>query len=102
MALECMDEIVGLCNGNLRALQRKVMGSLAHFAIDYIGNTVVQRLFEHCSGATKLMMLECIAPYLAAIAVHKNGTWAAQKIIDHSNTAPLVSVSLAGTSKENT
>lgn len=38
------------------------------------------------------MMLERIAPYLASIGVHKNGTWAAQKIIDHSNTPPLVRV----------
>jgi phosphoribosylaminoimidazole (AIR) synthetase len=27
-------------------------------------------------------MLEIIAPYLASIGVHKNGTWAAQKIIE--------------------
>jgi hypothetical protein len=31
-------------------------------------------------------MLEKIAPFLASIGVHKNGTWAAQKIIDFSNT----------------
>lgn len=31
-------------------------------------------------------MLEKIAPYLASIGVHKNGTWAAQKIIDFANT----------------
>ena len=35
-------------------------------------------------------MLERIAPYLASIGVHKNGTWAAQKIIDHANTPALV------------
>ena len=27
-------------------------------------------------------MLEKVAPYLGSIGVHKNGTWAAQKIID--------------------
>lgn len=31
-------------------------------------------------------MLEKVAPYLASIGVHKNGTWAAQKIIDKSTT----------------
>ena len=50
--------------------------------IDYIGNTVVQRLFEKCTEETKTAMLEHIAPHLAAIDIHKNGTWAAQKIID--------------------
>ncbi|KAI8977307.1 hypothetical protein BDF20DRAFT_874074 [Mycotypha africana] len=67
IAAECMDEIVELCS-------------------DYIGNTVIQKLFELCSEETKLKMLEKIAPYLASIGVHKNGTWAAQKIIDFSNT----------------
>ncbi|CAO3617139.1 unnamed protein product [Cunninghamella echinulata] len=67
IAHECMNEIVELCS-------------------DYIGNTVVQKLFEHCVDSTKHMMLERIAPYLAAIGVHKNGTWAAQKIIDYAST----------------
>ncbi|KAI8149786.1 hypothetical protein BJV82DRAFT_589272 [Fennellomyces sp. T-0311] len=66
-AAECQGEIVELCS-------------------DYIGNTVVQRIFENCSDETKQTLLECIAPYLAAIGVHKNGTWAAQKIIDHATT----------------
>jgi protein JSN1 len=31
-------------------------------------------------------MLERLAPYLAMIGIHKNGTWAAQKIIECVNT----------------
>ena len=50
--------------------------------IDYIGNTVVQRFFEKCSEESKTSMLELVAPHLASLGVHKNGTWAAQKIID--------------------
>lgn len=50
--------------------------------LDYIGNTVVQRLFEKCSEDMKTIMLKAVAPHLAAMGVHKNGTWAAQKIID--------------------
>ena len=49
---------------------------------DHIGNTVIQRLFERCSEITKSRMLDVVAPYLASIGIHKNGTWAAQKIID--------------------
>ncbi|KAI7868827.1 uncharacterized protein EV154DRAFT_453533 [Mucor mucedo] len=67
IAQECMDEIVELCS-------------------DYIGNTVVQKLFEFCSEETKLVMIEKIAPYLASIGIHKNGTWAAQKMIDTATT----------------
>ncbi|KAL9546610.1 hypothetical protein MBANPS3_006586 [Mucor bainieri] len=67
IAYECMSDIVELCS-------------------DYIGNTVIQKLFEHCGNDTKLVMLKKIAPYLASIGVHKNGTWAAQKIIDTAST----------------
>lgn len=31
-------------------------------------------------------MLERLAPHLAMIGIHKNGTWAAQKIIDCATT----------------
>ncbi|KAI8390844.1 uncharacterized protein BYT42DRAFT_610120 [Radiomyces spectabilis] len=68
IAAECMDDIIELCS-------------------DYIGNTVVQKLFEFCSESTKETMLKKIAPFLAAIGIHKNGTWAAQKIIDYANTS---------------
>lgn len=37
-------------------------------------------------------MLEKVAPHLASIGVHKNGTWAAQKIIDKSCTDKQVSI----------
>ncbi|CEI99779.1 hypothetical protein RMCBS344292_13860 [Rhizopus microsporus] len=67
IAFECMDEI-------------------AEITSDYIGNTLVQRLFEKCSEDTKTLMLERIGPHLAANSVHKNGTWATQKIIDLAKT----------------
>lgn len=55
---------------------------ISELASDYLGNTVVQKLFEYCSEAVKNQMLHQVAPHLAEIGVHKNGTWAAQKIID--------------------
>jgi hypothetical protein len=58
---------------------------------DYIGNTVVQRFFEKCSEDTKTLMLRHIGPHLAAGGVHKNGTWAVQKIIDNIKTPEQVS-----------
>lgn len=59
---------------------------LVDLSRNYIGNTVVQRFFEQCSEATKTTMLEILAPHLASIGTHKNGTWAAQKIIDCART----------------
>ena len=47
---------------------------------------VVQKLFEKCSSGPRLAMLERIAPHLAMIGIHKNGTWAAQKIIECVST----------------
>jgi protein JSN1 len=43
---------------------------------------VVQKLFEKCSAVPRVAMLERICPHLAMIGIHKNGTWAAQKIIE--------------------
>ncbi|CAL1704237.1 unnamed protein product [Somion occarium] len=61
-------------------------GEIVDLASDWLGNTVVQKLFEKCSPGPRLAMLERIAPHLAMIGIHKNGTWAAQKIIECVST----------------
>jgi protein JSN1 len=63
-----------------------MLPEVAELSSDYLGNTVVQKLFEHCSDDMRDAMLAEIAPHMAEIGVHKNGTWAAQKIIDVSHT----------------
>lgn len=63
-----------------------MLPEIAELSSDYLGNTVVQKLFEHCSDDLRDAMLAEIAPYMAEIGVHKNGTWAAQKIIDVCKT----------------
>lgn len=65
-----------------------MLPEIAELSSDYLGNTVVQKLFEYCSEPTKERMLVEIAPHLAEIGIHKNGTWAAQKIIDVAKTIP--------------
>jgi protein JSN1 len=69
-----------------------MLDEIAELSSDYLGNTVVQKLFEHCSENVKQAMLERIAPHLAEIGVHKNGTWAAQKIIDVARSHSLMSL----------
>ena len=66
----------------LEEIAMEMLPEIAELAADYIGNTVVQKLFEFCSEPTREQMLHQLAPHLAEIGVHKNGTWAAQKIID--------------------
>lgn len=61
---------------------REQLSVIVDLARNYIGNTVVQRFFEQCSETVKTEMLERLAPHLASLGTHKNGTWAAQKIID--------------------
>jgi protein JSN1 len=73
----------GLCS--VQEIEETASGMLpeiAELSSDYLGNTVVQKLFEFCSEQTKDQMLAQICPHMAEIGVHKNGTWAAQKIID--------------------
>ncbi|KAJ1030388.1 hypothetical protein NDA16_001297 [Ustilago loliicola] len=64
------------------AIARDYLPCIVDLSSDFIGNTLVQKFFERCSEPMKRQMLELIAPHLATIGVHKNGTWAAQKIID--------------------
>ncbi|KGB75087.2 pumilio domain-containing protein c [Cryptococcus deuterogattii R265] len=67
-------------------ITKDLMNDCAELSSDFIGNTIIQKLFERTSHALRIAMLERIAPHLATIGVHKNGTWAAQKIIECSST----------------
>jgi len=67
-------------------IARDLLEDSADLASDYIGNTIIQKLFERADPALRRAMLERIAPHLAMIGIHKNGTWAAQKIIECSTT----------------
>ncbi|GAA5968271.1 hypothetical protein JCM11641_003789 [Rhodosporidiobolus odoratus] len=59
----------------------ELLDEVVALSSDYIGNTIVQKLFEQCSTSARKAMLERVAPHLAPIGTHKNGTWAVQKII---------------------
>lgn len=76
----------------IEVIATEMLPEIAELSSDYLGNTVVQKLFEHCTEETKEAMLTEIAPHLAEIGVHKNGTWAAQKIIDVARTPQQMSM----------
>ncbi|OQO13714.1 hypothetical protein B0A48_01944 [Cryoendolithus antarcticus] len=76
----------------LESIAMEMLPEVSELASDYLGNTVVQKLFENCGENTKEAMLAQIAPHLAEVGVHKNGTWAAQKIIDVARTPAQVSM----------
>ncbi|EPE07310.1 pumilio domain-containing protein [Ophiostoma piceae UAMH 11346] len=75
-----------LSQADIERIAIEMLPEIAELASDYLGNTVVQKLFEHCSDDLRDAMLAEIAPHIAEIGVHKNGTWAAQKIIDVCKT----------------
>ncbi|RKP02974.1 hypothetical protein CXG81DRAFT_24380 [Caulochytrium protostelioides] len=68
------------------AAYAEIIDEAVDLCTDYIGNVVIQKIAEHGSEAQKLGLIEKIAPYMAAIGVHKNGTWVVQKVIDTAKT----------------
>ncbi|UZJ56799.1 hypothetical protein CBS101457_006119 [Exobasidium rhododendri] len=62
------------------------LDSVVDLASDYIGNTLMQKFFEHCSEQVKTEMIQHLGPHLAMTGCHKNGTWAAQKILECSQS----------------
>ncbi|KAI5278636.1 hypothetical protein KEM54_004528, partial [Ascosphaera aggregata] len=77
----------GACSvAEIEEIAINMLPEITELSSDYLGNTVVQKLFEFCSEPVKEKMLAEIGPHLADIGVHKNGTWAAQKIIDVATT----------------
>lgn len=77
----------GSCSSqDIEDIARGMLPEVAELASDYLGNTVVQKLFEYCSQPMKEAMLRKVVPQLAQIGTHKNGTWAAQTIIRTANT----------------
>jgi protein JSN1 len=74
---------------DIEQIAMNMLPEIAELSSDYLGNTVVQKLFEFCEEPTKEAMLREIIPQLAKIGVHKNGTWAAQKIIDVSKSSAM-------------
>lgn len=67
----------------LEELVLAMLDELPELCYDHIGNTIVQKIFTVLeSPLIKLMMVKEIAPYLTQLGIHKNGTWAIQKIIN--------------------
>ncbi|CAL9728672.1 mRNA-binding protein Puf2p [Monosporozyma unispora] len=63
-----------------------MVDELPELSSDYLGNTIVQKLFEVSSDIVKDIMLRKTSTYLASMGVHKNGTWACQKMITMATT----------------
>ncbi|OMH82568.1 Pumilio domain-containing protein [Zancudomyces culisetae] len=74
-------------SGEFDAIFNESLHVLAELCTDYVGNMLVQRLAERATSAQKLAMISAVSRHIAAIGVHKNGTWAIQKLIDCCSSA---------------
>ncbi|QLQ79045.1 hypothetical protein HG537_0B03920 [Torulaspora globosa] len=63
-----------------------MLDELPELSSDYLGNTIVQKLFTHSSDIIKDIMLRKTSKYLTSMGIHKNGTWACQKMISMART----------------
>lgn len=70
----------------IEQLAMAMLDELPELSSDYIGNTIVQKLFDHSSDIIKDIMLRKTNKYLTSMGVHKNGTWACQKMITMATT----------------
>lgn len=70
----------------LEQLAMAMLDELPELCSDYLGNTVVQKLFDVSSDIIKDIMLRKISKYLTSMGIHKNGAWACQKIIASATT----------------
>lgn len=71
-----------LSNLEIEELALAMGQELPELASDYLGNTIVQRFLDVSSPAVREDIIQVLVPYLAQMSAHKNGTWAAQKLIN--------------------
>ncbi|KAJ1964055.1 hypothetical protein GGI12_001668 [Dipsacomyces acuminosporus] len=67
-------------------LTEEMMPYAVELCTDYVGNVIIQKIAERGNKAQKLELTRRVGPHMTSIGVHKNGTWAVQKIIDTANS----------------
>ena len=81
---EIIEDADDLCSGKLPTfvIAIVVFTLFTFLFLDYIGNVVIQKLMEKSNDEHRLLLIKKVAPLMAPLGIHKNGTWAIQKIID--------------------
>lgn len=83
----------------IEQLAMAMLDELPELSSDYLGNTIVQKLFTHSSDIIKDIMLRKTSKYLTSMGVHKNGTWACQKMITMARTPRQIMLVTKGVEK---
>ena len=66
----------------LDSIASDMLPEIVELSFNWLGNMIVQKLFDYCSLPIKEVMLRTLAPRLAELGTHKNGTYVAQKVIE--------------------
>ncbi|TPX53635.1 hypothetical protein SeMB42_g00654 [Synchytrium endobioticum] len=73
-------------------IYQEIVEDTVDLCTDYIGNVVIQKIVDKSTDQHRLRLLEKVAPHMAAVGIHKNGTWAVQKMIDSAKTTQQIQV----------
>ena len=80
-------KLEGHCTSReIETLFTEIIDDAIDLCSDYIGNVVIQKIVEKCNDSHRQRLIDAVADYLAAFGIHKNGTWAVQKIIECAKT----------------
>ncbi|KAI8913477.1 armadillo-type protein, partial [Gorgonomyces haynaldii] len=95
----------------LREIRKRLEGHCSNRELDTIFSeiiddavdlcSVIQKVVEKCNDAQRQRLIDTVGPHLAALGIHKNGTWAVQKIIECART-PSQMESIANALKQYT
>jgi RNA recognition motif-containing protein len=80
---------------DIDAALNEFFGFLIEMVTDSVGNLVFQKIIEKCSDQQRLRIIQILAPWLASISTHKNGTWAVQKIVEYANSTMQIQLVIA-------
>lgn len=58
-----------------------MLDELPELSLDYLGNTIVQRIYDKCDDLIRDIILRKLKSHLSLFGIHKSGTWVCQKLI---------------------
>lgn len=58
-----------------------MLDELPELSLDYLGNTIVQRIYDKCDDLIRDIILRKLKSHLGIFGIHKSGTWVCQKLI---------------------
>lgn len=64
-----------------------MLDELPELSLDYLGNTIVQRLYDRCDDLMRDIILRKLKSYMSLFGIHKSGTWVCQKLIKTARIA---------------